>query len=219
MASLLGLPILSALALPFMSSSTTSINLVFFYMTWLTLTLSHPPLKVELYLLCAIRFVFYLLPSTLSLLFDTAVPSLAARTKALEDRALAGRLGGKRLARVVALSTANVLGGVFLFVGVEWLLTEGLVHVFHVHFRSGLMVSKRLPAPWTVILSVIKLTAIKGVSLEFSILATAAGIPRRVRLQSLALNTSTCISLVQFYLIQCSIKSKSNSNSKSKRKP
>lgn len=169
MASLLGLPLLSALALPFMSSSTTSLNVAFFYMTWLTLTLSHPPLKVELYLLTAIRFAFYVLPSALSLFFDTLVPTLAKKAKAQDDHALPGRLAGKRIARVVALSTANVLGGVALFVGVEWLLTEGLALMFHVTFRSGLQVSKKLPAPWTVLLDLAKLSVIRGVG-SFSVI-------------------------------------------------
>ena len=164
MATLLGLPLLSMVAFPFMSSSTTSLNLAFFYMTWLTLTLSHPPLKVEFFLLTAVRIAFYIIPSSLSLLFDFLIPSLSARTKALEERALPGRLGGKKVARIVALSTANVLGGVALFVGVEWGLTEGLTRVVRGNFRSGLMVSKRLPTPWTVGMEVMKLTLAKGVS-------------------------------------------------------
>ncbi|EGE03204.1 sterol desaturase [Trichophyton equinum CBS 127.97] len=48
MGALLSIPVLSYLLIPSMSSYGTSLNLIFFYLTWTTLVLSHGPLKVEL---------------------------------------------------------------------------------------------------------------------------------------------------------------------------
>src|ERR1700761_9551213 len=48
MDAIVGLPVLSFLLIPTMSSYSTSLNILFFYLTWSTLVLSHPPLKVEI---------------------------------------------------------------------------------------------------------------------------------------------------------------------------
>jgi len=81
MDALLSLPVFGYLLMPGLTSYSTSLNLLFFYMTWSTLVLSHSPLKVEVFGTLGIRLVFFLAPSSLFLLFDTVIPSLAVGIK------------------------------------------------------------------------------------------------------------------------------------------
>ncbi|KPM42144.1 hypothetical protein AK830_g4400 [Neonectria ditissima] len=108
---LLSLPIATYLLAPSSPSWSTSLNLLFFYMTWTTLILSHSPLKIRLVGTLAIRAALWLAPSLLSLLFDLALPSLAEPLKfggrsALPPRALARPLA-LALANLAALSAAD----------------------------------------------------------------------------------------------------------------
>lgn len=105
---LLSLPLLSFF---FSSSSTswsTSLNLLFFYVTWSTLILSHSPLHVQVFGTLAIRLFFFLLPSLLFLLFDTLLPSLAETIKHGGPAALPPR-NARTLARVLLLALLNLL--------------------------------------------------------------------------------------------------------------
>ncbi len=74
MDTLLSLPILSLLLIPSLASYSTSLNLLFFYLTWTTLVLSHSALRIELFGTLVIRIIFYILPATLFLAFDAALP-------------------------------------------------------------------------------------------------------------------------------------------------
>ncbi len=145
MDALISLPLLSALALPALSSYSTSLNLLFFYMTWTTLVWAHPPLHVELYGALFIRLLFYLLPSLLSLALDTAAPNLAVHIKAQGAVALPARRGGRKPAVVAAWATFNVLLGVGLQAAVEALFTQVL------DMRSVLKVTTTLPMPFGVL--------------------------------------------------------------------
>ncbi|KAI9839896.1 MAG: hypothetical protein M1819_000088 [Sarea resinae] len=149
MDAILSLPALSFLAIPAIGSYSTSLNLLFFYMTWSTLVLSHSPLNVEIFGTLAIRILFFILPSTLFMLFDSAVPSLAVALKAQGDIALPVRGssrsdGGRKWWLVAGVATVNVLLGVALQIGVELLFTKVLT------FRSALKVTTRLPMPWGI---------------------------------------------------------------------
>ncbi|RMZ82565.1 hypothetical protein DV738_g1472, partial [Chaetothyriales sp. CBS 135597] len=68
--TLIGLPFLSSVALLTHGGWSTTANILFFYITWSTLVLSHPPLRVELIGSLAVRLVFYVIPSLLFLAFD-----------------------------------------------------------------------------------------------------------------------------------------------------
>ncbi|EKG16679.1 Fatty acid hydroxylase [Macrophomina phaseolina MS6] len=146
--TLLGLPLLSAALLPVYSNYSTSLNLLFFYLTWSTLVLSHPPLRVEAFGMLAVRLLFYILPSTLFLLLDTAVPSLAVSMKAQGQIALPGRSGSKDtrglkgVSKVVAWSMFNVFLGIALQVAIDLLATRVL------RIKSTLKIVTRLPLPW-----------------------------------------------------------------------
>jgi hypothetical protein len=145
----LNIPGLSFLLIPTFSSYSTSLNLLFFYLTWSTLILSHPPLKVEFIGTLAVRVFFYILPSIGFLLFDAALPKLAANIKEHGEPALilSDEQGGKNNGRwwkIICVSIGNVLLSVLLQTGIEYLFTE----VFHI--RSALKISTTLPMPWAI---------------------------------------------------------------------
>lgn len=139
----ISLPLLSFFALPWLSSYSTSLNLIFFYMTWSILVLSYSSLHVELIGTLMTRAVFYLAPSLLFILIDTGLPSLAAGLKAHGADALPGRLGARKVGQVVGLSVFNVLLGIALQGAVE--LALGFFK-----FRSALKVTTSLPMPWNL---------------------------------------------------------------------
>lgn len=140
--------------MPSLGTYSTTLNALFFYLTWSTLVLSQPPLKVEVVGTLAVRILFSLLPSLLFLVFDSALPSLAVGIKRQGAPALPTRTGGVSGARregsrpqwyqVVALSVSNICLGVAIQAGVEMLFTEVL------QIRSALKVTTTLPMPWSI---------------------------------------------------------------------
>ncbi|KAF2083543.1 hypothetical protein K490DRAFT_12300, partial [Saccharata proteae CBS 121410] len=134
----------------------TSLNLLFFYLTWSTLLLSHPPLRVEALGALFIRLIFYVLPSTLFLAFDLSVPSLSVEIKNQGNAALPGRYGNTRVAKLVGWSLFNVVLAVGLQTGIEWVMTDVL------HFRSALRITTTLPMPWEMIKDVSKGLLLRG---------------------------------------------------------
>ncbi|KAJ5553506.1 hypothetical protein N7494_002884 [Penicillium frequentans] len=146
MGALFSLPIISLLLVPTMTSYATSLNFIFFYMTWSTLVLSHSPLRVELVSSAAVRVLFFVLPSVLFFLFDILTPSAAVLVKAQGEAGLpSGRKKGNvrtRELKIAAWSLFNVLLGIVLQAAIETLLVQGLA------IRSAVKVSMRLPMPW-----------------------------------------------------------------------
>ncbi|KAM5342073.1 hypothetical protein ACJ41O_015104 [Fusarium nematophilum] len=137
---LLSVPILSYLLSPASASWSTSLNLLFFYMTWTTLVLSHSPLRIRLLGSLAIRLVLFLLPSLVTLLFDVALPSLAESIK----------LGGRaslppRDARTIARQVGLVLLNLALVTGVEGASSVGFAFAFG---ESDFKTTSTLPLPW-----------------------------------------------------------------------
>lgn len=137
---LLSLPILSYLLSPASASWSTSLNLLFFYMTWTTLVLSHTPLRIRLLGSLAIRIVLYLIPSLFTLLFDAAVPSLADSIK-LGGRASLPPRDARTLARQVALVVFNLA----LVTGVEGASSLGFSYLFK---DNDFKTTSTLPLPW-----------------------------------------------------------------------
>ena len=148
------IPTLSILLIPTFSSYSTSLNLVLFYLTWSTLILSNSPLKVEFIGTLAIRVLFYILPSLGSLLFDSALPSVAVNIKEHGDVALAlsDEQGGSkgRWWRVALVGIGNVLLSVILQAGIEYIFTE----IFHI--RSALRITTTLPLPWGIVIDLFR---------------------------------------------------------------
>lgn len=153
----LPLPFLSFLALPFFGTTSTSINLVFFYLTWAALVLSHDPLNVELYGTLAIRILCFVLPALGFLAFDCGFPSASQGIKAQGKKHPPLRLGRNRLIEITAVSIFNVLLAVALQAGIELLFTEVL------HFRSIVKVSTGVPLPWSIAKDLLRGLALRGV--------------------------------------------------------
>jgi len=150
----LSIPALSFLIIPTFSSYSTSINLLFFYLTWSTLILSNPPLKVEIFGTLAIRVLFYILPSLGFLAFDSAAPKIAVKIKEHGEDALPLSEGGggkkDRWWKIALVSVGNVLLGVALQAGIELLFTKVL------HIRSALKISTSIPLPWSMAIDLVK---------------------------------------------------------------
>ncbi|PKY09012.1 sterol desaturase family [Aspergillus campestris IBT 28561] len=147
--ALLGLPVLSLLLVPTLASYGTSLNLIFFYMTWTTLVMSHDPLRVELFGTLAVRLVFYIVPSVLFFLFDILTPSAAVVVKAQGETGLpCGSKRGKirlRDIKVAGWALLNLVLGFAAQAAVEEVRTQVL------GWRSALRVSMRLPMPWDMV--------------------------------------------------------------------
>ncbi len=146
--AIVSIPALSFLVIPAFSSYSTSVNLLFFYMTWAILIRSNDPIQIELYGTLGIRVLFYILPSLGFLAFDSTSPSLAVNMKEHGEPALPmGEDQGGRKGpwwKVALVSISNVLLGVALQIGLELLVTQVL------HLRSLLQISTSVPFPWSI---------------------------------------------------------------------
>ncbi|KAK7538534.1 uncharacterized protein J3D65DRAFT_332528 [Phyllosticta citribraziliensis] len=142
--TILGLPLLSYIFLPIYTSWSTRLNILFFMLTWSMLLVSYPPWQVEALGTLAVRTIFFMLPALASLLLDTGIPSLAVAIKAQGEFGLPGRLGPRRLLKLVGWSVFNVLLGVALQLAIELFATKLL------RVRSALRVAKTLPAPYEI---------------------------------------------------------------------
>lgn len=156
----LPLPILSLVAVPLFGGSSTQLSLVFFYLTWSTLLLSHDPLALEFYGTLWVRMLFFLIPALLFLSFDCLLPQLSKNLKARGARHLPNQLGRNRILEIVGVALGNVLLGVVLQVFLEWVWTG----VFQ--YRSLIKISRipTMPLPWSVAMDLAKGFAIRGAS-------------------------------------------------------
>ncbi|KAM0555910.1 hypothetical protein ACHAPJ_006312 [Fusarium lateritium] len=137
---LLSLPILSYLLSPASASWSTSLNLLFFYMTWTTLVLSHTSLRIRILGTLAIRTVLYLIPSLVTLLLDASVPSASESIK----------LGGRgslppRNSRVIVRQIALVVLNLAIVTGVEGASSLGFKYVLD---EDDFKTASTLPLPW-----------------------------------------------------------------------
>ncbi|KAJ4352362.1 uncharacterized protein N0V89_007710 [Didymosphaeria variabile] len=144
------LPLASLFAIPMLSSWSTSINLVFISLTWTTIAMTYSPLELEFFGPLLLRTTLYILPSLLFLAIDLGVPSLALELKAQGERSLPGKQkgGAQKIRNVVLWSCFNVLLGVAIQAGIEFLVTDVL------RMRSLLVIKgsrwslNHLPNPW-----------------------------------------------------------------------
>ncbi|KZL85045.1 sterol desaturase family protein [Colletotrichum incanum] len=152
---LLSLPIVSYFLAPSITSWTTSLNLLFFYMTWTTLVLSHGPLKVQLVGALALRLILWLLPSLVFLLFDTLIPSIAESIKTAGASALPPA-HGPTLLKILLLGLFNLA----LSAGVEGGVSLAYASYFHEPlFRA----STALPLPFQLLKHIAFLIAAREV--------------------------------------------------------
>ncbi|KAA8652013.1 sterol desaturase family protein [Aspergillus tanneri] len=146
MDTLFSLPVLSLFLIPTTASYTTSLNFIFFYMTWSTLVFSHSPLRVELFGTVAVRLLFYVLPSLLFFLFDILTPSAAMMIKVNGEGGLpSGRRRGKIRLKDIKIAGWG-LANVILSIVVQAIIEKIRISAFGA--RSSLKVSIKLPMPW-----------------------------------------------------------------------
>ncbi|KAI0159787.1 sterol desaturase family [Xylariaceae sp. FL1272] len=146
---ILSLPIVSYFAAPMLTSWSTSLNLLFFYMTWTTLVLSHSPLKIELVGTFAVRIVFWLVPSLFFLLFDTLVPSLSESVK-LYGSASIPRRNSTVLTRQAVLAVFNLA----LFSALQAGMSIAATSLLN---RPLFKTSSTLPLPFQIIKNILTL--------------------------------------------------------------
>jgi hypothetical protein len=168
--STLSLPLASIFAIPMLSSWSTSLNLVFFSITWSTIAMTYAPLQIEFFAPLVIRLLLYILPSALFLAFDVLVPSLAVELKAQGEYALPGRLGRKKLAKVAAWSCSNILLGITIQAAIEYVVTDVFRLRSVLAIKGGSWSLNHLPSPWTMIKNVSEGLVLRNVS--FSLLNT-----------------------------------------------
>ncbi|KAF2208794.1 hypothetical protein CERZMDRAFT_48530 [Cercospora zeae-maydis SCOH1-5] len=153
----LPLPLVSFIV-PLYGGSSTTVSLGFFYLTWISLIWrSKDPMTIEIYGTLIIRLFCYLIPSLLSLCFDSVIPSMSRKVKASGKRHLPHQLGRDRLLRIAALATGNVFLGVLIQALPEVVATRIL------HLRSLLRLSTTVPLPWTLLKNVIQGLALRGI--------------------------------------------------------
>ncbi|KAI3318419.1 sterol desaturase family [Xylariaceae sp. AK1471] len=146
---ILSLPIVSYFAAPMLTSWSTSLNLLFFYMTWSTLVLSHSPLKIELVGTLAVRIVFWLIPSLIFFIFDTLVPSLAESVKLYGSASIPHR-NAASLARQALLAIVNLA----LFTALQASISIAATSLLN---RPLFKTSTTLPLPWQIIKHILTL--------------------------------------------------------------
>ncbi|KAH8728784.1 hypothetical protein GQ44DRAFT_824061 [Phaeosphaeriaceae sp. PMI808] len=145
-------PIASLLAIPMLSSWSTSLNLVFLSLAWTTIAATYSPLQLEAFAPLFIRLTLYVFPSLIFLLFDIGVPSLSSELKAQGQLGIPTRQKGgtRKMWRVVGWSVANVVLAVAIQAAVEFLVTD----VFRMRSLLKIKGSKwslnHLPYPWTM---------------------------------------------------------------------
>ncbi|RAK97019.1 sterol desaturase family protein [Aspergillus ibericus CBS 121593] len=131
------------------SPSFTTLNLIFFYMTWTTLILSHSPFKVEVVGTITVRLLFYVLPSALFYLFDILVPSAAVLLKAHGEQGLPTR--SKRFR--IRAKDFKVIGWSLFNISMS-IIVQGIIESVRIGYfktRSALKVSFSIPfLPWSI---------------------------------------------------------------------
>jgi hypothetical protein len=130
------------------NSWSTSFNLLFFYFTWTTLLLSHPPIKIELIGTIFVRVLFFWVPTLLFLLFDLSIPSLSRNLK----------LQGKRGVGQPALLRIKVLGWALVNMALG-IAVQGAVEYLWVYvlgWKTALRIARTLPLPGELIWGVFR---------------------------------------------------------------
>ncbi|KAL4976363.1 hypothetical protein BDW66DRAFT_159741 [Aspergillus desertorum] len=134
--------------LPTVFDYSTRVNVLFFYMTWTTLVMSHTALRLELWGTLLVRLVFFFFPSIVFFIFDTAASSTAVSFK---ERGEAGLpTGSKRTkpmvkeAKIAGWAIANFALSFTLQMLLEGFLikTPGL--------RPAIQTSLSIPMPWRI---------------------------------------------------------------------
>ena len=120
----------------------SSLNLIFFYLTWATLVMSHPPLRVELIGSFAMRVIFYWIPTLLFTAFDQLLPGLSSHLKTRRGRHVPCRdVLRVGLTGILNQIIATAIQGLVQFTYSRLLMKKS--PVFNI--------STTLPMPWNIV--------------------------------------------------------------------
>ncbi|KAL4942321.1 hypothetical protein BDV06DRAFT_211907 [Aspergillus oleicola] len=133
--------------LPTASSYSTRINILFFYMTWTTLVMSHSALRLELFGTLLARLVFYILPSLLFFAFDLAAPGTASSFKERGESGLpTGSARSKptlKELKIAGWSLANFTLGLAAQMTLETFLLK-------TRLKPAVQMTLSIPMPWNI---------------------------------------------------------------------
>jgi hypothetical protein len=146
-------PLASLLAIPMLSSWSTSLNLVFLSLAWTTVAATYSPLQLEAFAPLFLRLTLYIFPSLFFLLFDIGIPSISLELKSQGRLGIAtNQKGGKRkMWRVAGWSLANVVLAVAIQAAVEFVVTDVLRMRSLLQIKGSRWGLNHLPYPWTMI--------------------------------------------------------------------
>jgi hypothetical protein len=147
------IPLASLLAIPMLSSWSTSLNLVFLSLAWTTVAATYSPLQLEAFAPLFLRLTLYIFPSLFFLLFDIGIPSLSSEFKSQGRLGIAtNQKGGKKkMWRVAGVSLANVVLVVAVQAAVEFIVTDVLRMKSLLVIKGNRWGLNHLPYPWTMI--------------------------------------------------------------------
>jgi len=146
-------PLASLLAIPMLSSWSTSLNLIFLSLAWTTIAATYSPLQLEAFAPLFIRLTLYIFPSLIFLLFDIGVPSLSAEFKSQGQLGIATKQKGgkKKMWRVAGWSLLNVILNIAIQAAIEFLVTDVLRMRSLLQIKGSKWGLNHLPYPWTMI--------------------------------------------------------------------
>lgn len=145
------------------TSWSTSLNLLFFYLTWSTLVFSQAPLRIELLGTFVTRILFFWVPTVLMFLLDTLVPSIARKLKTKRDGLPKLDL---RSLKTGAVAMGNMVLGVGIQGAIEWVLVEVC------GWRSAIKVTSTMPLPATIAWDLLRGILVREVSAFPPLLST-----------------------------------------------
>jgi len=132
----------------------SSLNVLFFYLTWTTLIMSLPPLHIELVGSFAIRVIFYWIPTLLFTAFDNIMPQLSSDLRIRHGTLPSGRdqfwIGINGLTNQLI---ATAIQGLIQFAYAKLLMYKTPV------FDIG----TTLPMPWTLLTEVLLIFTVREI--------------------------------------------------------
>jgi hypothetical protein len=152
----------------------SSLNLLFFYLTWTTLVMSTPPLHIEILGSFAMRVIFYWIPTLLFTLFEVVMPGLSGDLKIRGGP----RIRGKELFWIGLNGLMNQLLATAIQGAVQFTYARLLMRKVPV-FNIG----TTLPMPWHIVTDILSILAIREV-ITYTLHRYVLHNPRRFRILS-----------------------------------
>jgi len=130
----------------------SSLNMLFFYLTWVTLVLSQPPIRIELIGSIAVRIIFYWFPTLFFTTFEALMPESTNDWKIRRGEPVSGH--DKFWIGLTGLTNHLI---VTLLQGIlEYMFTQLLPHR-----RPIFNIGTTLPMPWTILKHVLLVLTIR----------------------------------------------------------